>query len=372
MNPRAMPGRPAGAGWVVGVLTAFVCGIAQASEPAGELRLLASERESLTTWRAEAEWRGTQRLPAPAGSGLSLGWNVLAAHERTQGQQGLDDSRVNELQLSLERGAWGFSAGRKIVSWDVGYGWRPNDVVQREQRRTLAGTTQAGRPLLQAEYFGSDSALSLVWVNPQHQRDDNTGADESALAARAYWRRGALDLHGFARAGRHSRGSLGTAFVWVATDAVALHGSLRALQRADDGMGSAVAPAGAATQALIGLNWTGDARQSVIAEAWHDGTAPSDATWRAWGNRPRAAPGANLRRDNLFLRLAWQPEPWLFSLDALVTPADGGAIVTASAQWQGDRWRLNLALRHLGGRNGSVIEQLPGRRQALLMATWPF
>ncbi len=349
----------------------LACGLGTGPARAdGELRLSASERERITSWRAEAEWRGSQRLPAPAGSGLSLGWNLLAAHERTEGSDGRDDSRVNELQLSLEQGSWGFSAGRKIVSWDVGYGWRPNDVVQREQRRTLAGTTQPGRPLLQAEYFGSDSALSLVWVNPQHRDDQARGADEAALAGRAYWRLGALDLHGFARAGRHSGGSVGTAFVWVASDALAVHGSLRALQRADERGGSG--SGGGSGQALVGFNWTGAARQSVIAEAWHDGSAPSDAQWRAWGNRPRAALGPNLRRDNLFARLAWQPEPWLFSLDALVTPADGGTSVTAALQWQGDRWRLNAALRHLGGRNGSVIEQLPGRHQALLMASWSF
>ena len=34
-------------------------------------------------------------------------------------------------------GAWEWTAGRKVVGWDVGYGFRPNDLVQQEQRRTL-------------------------------------------------------------------------------------------------------------------------------------------------------------------------------------------------------------------------------------------
>src|SRR5574337_600885 len=120
------------------------------------------------------------------------------------------------------------------------------------------------------------------------------------------------------------------------------------------------------SQALVGASWTGRAQQSVLIEAWHDGAALADAAWDDWLARNRAlaaspAPtivraanlawqatpfdSVSLRRDNLYLRLAWQPTPWLVALDALVTPADRGRIATASLQWQGDRWRVDAALR---------------------------
>jgi len=74
----------------------------------------------------------------------------------------------------------------------------------------------------------------------------------------------------------------------------------------------------------------------------------------------------------VFVRLAWQPDHWLLSLDALVTPADRGRTVTLGVQWQGDRVRLNAAWRAYGGPNDALLAQLPQRRVGLLAATWSF
>ena len=81
---------------------------------------------------------------------------------------------------------------------------------------------------------------------------------------------------------------------------------------------------------------------------------------------------ASLRRDNLFIRASWQPGPWLWTLDALIHPADRGRMFTAGLQWQGDRIKLNASWRVLGGPAESVMAQLPQRRSALLAATWAF
>lgn len=327
------------------------------------------------------------------------------------------EGRFNELALSGALGDWQWSAGKQRVAWDVGYAFRPNDVVGQEARRTLLSTATEGRPAVQLERFwGADQALSLVWANPQHagggQRDAR-GADEAALALRGYQRLGALDAFAFGRWGRHSGASLGAALAWVATDALELHASWRVLHGSD---GWRIDPAagehpqaanpwqlgaqGGASQWLLGLSWTGESRQSVLLEAWHDGTAPSDAAWDRWQQRNRALAlfgatpglpdalrtavagnlawqtsplgGAGPRRDHLFARLSWQPEPWLLSLDALVEPADRGRVITASLQWQGDRWRLQGAWRQSGGPDRSVLGSLPTRRTAMLAATRSF
>src|SRR5438445_2388540 len=86
---------------------------------------------------------------------------------QAEGQATSSTARFNELYASGDFGAWQMSAGKKVVGWDVGYGFRPNDVVQQEQRRTLLTLTQEGRPLLQLERFDAETASSLVWVNPQ-------------------------------------------------------------------------------------------------------------------------------------------------------------------------------------------------------------
>lgn len=355
----------------------------------------------------QAELRHTQRL----GAGLSLQGNALLAHDKLEGRRGSDASRVNELHVAWDLGAWQLAAGKKVLGWDVGYGFRPNDVVQQEARRTQFGQTPEGRPLLQAEHFSADTAWTLVAVQPERWNTDadrQRGAREAALAGRVYQRLGALDLHGFARHGRHTGASAGVALAWVATDALELHASARAFRRTDGWRLDAGAPTlsttnpwqpatqGGGTQWLVGGQWTGGPSLSVMLEAWHDGTALSDAEWGRWGERNaalaaiatqparRSAAAGNLawqatpfdaqslRRDNVYLRLAWQPTDWTLSVDALVTPADRGRILSAAVQWKGDRWRLDASLRLYGGPAPAAFSQLPLRRSLVLAATFGF
>ncbi|MDP1648688.1 MAG: hypothetical protein Q8M01_10885 [Rubrivivax sp.] len=358
--------------------------------------------------QAEAELRQTQHGKA-LGLPLALTVNALLQATAVEHEASRADARFNELHLNADLGAWQASAGRKVLGWDVGYGFRPNDIVQQETRRALLTSTPEGRPLAMLEQFGAEHALALVWANPQRWNDaadGSRGAGESAWALRGYRRLGALDAHGFARHGRHTGASIGAALAWVATDELEVHASWRRLEShdgwaiapgADDALHSAnpwrQALRGAATQWLVGANWTGLAQQSLMVEYWHDGTALADGEWDAWRQRnaalaatPAPAMAAagnlawqatpfdtpNLRRDNLFVRLAWSPERWQCTLDMLFAPADRGRIVTAGVQWQGERWRLNAAWRATGGPAASVFAQLPTRRSGLLAATLSF
>jgi len=366
--------------------------------------------------RIEAELRGSWH-PAATRPWLSvLAADVLLAADRPEGGPTDNASRINELHAASDFGAWQFGVGKKIVGWDVGYGFRPNDVVEQERRRTLLPQTPEGRPLLEAEHFAAEQAATLVWVNPNHAGDPvdaQRGALENALAARWYTREGAADWHLFARWGEHTRGSIGAALAFVATDELELHASARALQRHDGWTLDAqagLAPVasnpwsqatlGSTSQWLVGASWTGQQQQSVLLEYWYDGTTLSDDDWSRWmarnqalaafGALPGLPPGPvtaaagnlawqttpldvpNLRRDNLFVRLAWQPDHWLLSADALITPADRGRIVTLGVQWQGDRWRFNAVLRAYGGPDGALLAQLPQRRVGVLGAAWAF
>lgn len=366
--------------------------------------------------RVEAQLRGAWHPAATRPWLSSLAADVLLAAERREGQATINDSHINELHAGSDFGAWQLAVGKKIVGWDVGYGFRPNDVVQQERRRTLLPQTPEGRPLLQVEHFGAEQAVTLVWVNPNHAGDPDEaqrGASENALAARWYLRQGAADWHLFARWGEHTQASAGAALACVATDELELHASARALQRhdgwqidpqADDSLVAvnpwAQATLGGTSQWLLGASWTGQQQQSLLLEYWYDGTTLSDTQWDRWvarnqglatfGALPglptslvRAAAGnlawqatpfdtPNLRRDNLFVRLAWQPDHWLLSADALITPADRGRIVTLGVQWQGDRLRLNAVVRSYGGPANSLFAQLPQRRVGVLAAAWAF
>ena len=315
---------------------------------------------------------------------------------------------VNELFAAHDGGAWQYSAGKKIVAWDVGHGFRPNDMVQQEERRTLASSTAEGRPLVMAEHFTADTAWSLVAVNPT-AAPEARGALEPALAGRFYQRAGAVDWHGFARLGAHTGASVGAAMAWVASEALELHGSLRYLRRVDS---QAIKPTATGLvasnpwqahtqedvpQLLLGGTWTAESQLSLLAEAWWDGAAQSNAQWDAWAQRnaqlaaltllgaPATAVAGNLawqadafgvspnlRRSNVLLRLSWQNGAWSPALDVLYTPADRGRMVTASLNWQGDRVQVQGGWRGYGGPADAVLAQLPSRSTAYLSASWPF
>ena len=359
------------------------------------------------------------RASAKAG-GLGLNTTVTLQSQRPEGGRGSSQGWVNEAVVngSLGSGAaagWQWSAGKKVVSWDVGYAFRPNDVVQQEARRALAPATLEGRPLLMAEHYSASTAFSLVWVNPTKPRTA-TGATEPALAARVYHRDGDVDWHGFARHGLRTGTSLGAAASWVASDALELHASVRGFQHSDGlAWSSAAAPAspapqaatpwtthtgGASSQWLVGCTWTAQNQLSLLAEAWYDGTALPNTAWQAWATRnqglsnlasrgvPAAAVAGNLawqsaafnasgasaslHRQNLYARLSWTHDAWQPAIDVLYHPEDRGRMLTASLAWQGDRVKLEGGLRLNDGPKAAVVRQLPVQRQGYVMGTWVF
>jgi hypothetical protein len=396
---------------------------ADAVELAGQLRTVWTQREAahagplaqanaLQPGIGEAEKSGATaqfdlRATTQAGP-AQLNASATVLTQQTEGGSATHISRFNEAYAAGQALGWQWSAGKKVVSWDVGYAFRPNDLVQQEVRRTLAADTLEGRPLLMAEHFDGDTAWSVVWVNPTEERSGGS-LDEAALAARLYQHHGSADWHVFARQGGQTGTSLGAAASWVATDALELHASVRAYRRVL-GLESNVTGAGLAAdnpwqttlsgggrQLLVGGTWTSESQVSVLVEAWHDDTALSDSQWNDWTARNHALPGwlskgvpagavagnlawqgnafgvsSSLRQDNLFVRLSWQQDRWQSALDVLYTPADQGSVSTASVIWSGERFKFEAGLRAHGGPGDAVVRQLPVQRQAYVSGTWAF
>ncbi|MGQ0709072.1 MAG: hypothetical protein ACT4NV_04920 [Rhodoferax sp.] len=406
-----------GCAWAAALTAALSPAQAQAQAPqwSGQLRWLATPAQANSLGpaaQANALRPGTVAAPFAGSSaqalleGQAAGWN--AAWTLQQGDDATDlQSGTRALYWAHSDGAWEWSAGRRVVGWDVGQGWRPNDLVQQEDRRTLVSTPATGRGVLMLQHFGEGSAWALAAVNPGASPQDRL-AQEPAVVARAYWQQGVLDLHAFARQGARTGASAGTALAWVADDALELHTSLRWLQDADtrelapgtSGIAAANpwrdASTGSATQALVGGTWTYGA-WSTLLEAWWDGTALSDAQWDAWNARnaelqrlaalgaPASAVAgnlawqldalgarANLRRHSVLLRQSWQEGAWSAALEWLYTPADRGSVATASLQWQGDRVRLEAGVRSSAGPQDAVLAQTPSARSAYVVAAWAF
>ena len=400
----------------------LVC-MAQGTEVSGQIRSDWISRQAAETGplaQANGLQVGTAAVAASAatlqaelrasGSAGPVRWNATATAQvqAPDGASTATQSWINEAYASGTALGWQWSAGKKVVSWDVGFGFRPNDVVQQEVRRTLASEALEGRPLLMAEHFDADTAWSLVWVNPaEHQA--NTGSKEAALSLRVYRRAGAVDWHGFLSQGEHTGTSVGVAASWVASDSLELHASVRAYAHADsistinsgaglssaNPWGSSLSDAG--QQVLIGGTWTSENQISLLVEAWHDDTALTDSQWNSWSTRNQALPlwaargvpaaavagnlawqgnafsvSKNLRQDNLFARLSWQQDRWQTALDMLYTPADQGSITTLSAIWSGEQFKIEGGLRVHGGPDSAVLRQLPVQQQAYVVGTWAF
>jgi hypothetical protein len=333
------------------------------------------------------------------------GWSLIWTGFDVQQQHAAPAASgvVDELVLDRQWAGAQWALGKKVMSWDVGFGFRPLDVVQQENRRALLVYALEGIPGVSAEVYGADWAWTFVLANP--------GSEEAALprndgsAAVRYFRRvGAADVYAVGRISRRDEAQAGSSFSWVVNDNFEWHASglyqrryeleLDELALAGTG-GPALSEADPmrvfarhnAPLGLVGATWTSEAGWSVLGEAWYDGTAYRASDWAALqtldarqlalqsaGAAPAAAVAANLAystdyylpvnllRGNLLLHASWKIDSFTPVLDVLETPGDGGIVVTASAQHEGNRWRLDTGVRAFTGRADSAYRRLPVSR----------
>jgi hypothetical protein len=315
---------------------------------------------------------------------------------------------VNQFYYDGElREGLGWTAGKKVISWGVGFGFRPLDVVQRENRRGVNLPALVGVPLLAVERFMTDAAWTLAWTSPGQGAGSAHGNDESrdsSLAFHWYQLAGSDDLHAVARLS-HRRGfEAGFGATRVVGEEWSFHGaalyerhyakSLNTL--AENGGLFATAdpmtstPLRNGAKAVAGTQWTGASGWSVLAEGWYDADAYNIAEWRRLdvltarqralvGLAPSAAVAGNvgwssqaylatnLLRENLLLRLSYDDgdgfKPYA---ELLATPRDGGKVLTVGAAHEGNRQRFSGGLRQLGGAEESVYARAPLKRMAWL------
>jgi hypothetical protein len=296
----------------------------------------------------------------------------------------------------------GWTAGKKLMSWGVGFGFKPLDVVQRENRRAVNPPALVGTSVLAVERFTASDAWTFAWTHPGagEGRDD---FHDASLALRWYRlsERGD-DLHAVARLS-HRRGvEFGAGATRVIGDEWSLHGAAlyerrtRRLTNAlteNSGVLAFADPmvervGGGGMKAVAGAQWTGDSGWSALAEAWYDADAYSRAQWQqldALTARQRAlaaiVPAAaiagnvarssqaylspNLLRENLLLRLGYDDRDGIKPYaELLTTPRDGGRVWTVGAGIDGNRQRLSFGLRQAGGNAASAYARAPVRRAA--------
>ncbi|MBI3530454.1 MAG: hypothetical protein HY067_21115 [Betaproteobacteria bacterium] len=335
--------------------------------------------------------------------------NLVSTVRTTAREASEPDNEIvlNELYYDTQVAGQRIGLGKKIMSWDVGFAFRPLDVIQQENRRALFTTTLEGIPYVSWERFGAEDAWMVVLANPGRSREVEARDDQS-LAIKYYLRSDRTDWHAVARISERYRGETGAAFSRVTGDGTELHASVLYQRRYEKQINrlagqNSVLLASAdpvetltyenGVKALLGFTWTGEAGWSLLGEAWYDGSAFTHSEWKALADLTRSQSGLqgmpgvpagaiagniawsaqffnhpNLLRENLLLRLSHRGESRSIdpALDVLVTPEDGGWVVTASAGYEGDRFRLDAGYRAYGGPKDAAYRLLPEDRVAFV------
>jgi len=159
----------------------------------------------------------------------------LQVTETVSKQAGSDPTSralINQAYFDFGEGELRGSAGKKVLSYDVGYAFRPLDLLQREARLQVLPPALEGVNQVTIERFSAERAVGVIVANPGNGREPDPKDDGSA-SLRYYQRAGTADLHGTARYSERFRLEAGAAFSAVPHESLELHGSALYQQRSE-------------------------------------------------------------------------------------------------------------------------------------------
>jgi hypothetical protein len=319
-----------------------------------------------------------------------------------QGKDTQKSADVKELFYDFSAAGLEWSIGKKVMSWGVGYAFRPLDVIQQEMRLADRPRALEGVPLIATEVFTSNSTLTAVLFNRFSLGKHELDFAENELAINYYSLRGDADVYTVAYANEHEDYMLGAGFATVIGEHLEWHSSAaffsnykRYLRDPDAPLLSQTDPFSSrsfdhAAKLLTGGTWTWASGVSLLLEAWYDGTAYTKDDWQHlnktakeqralldsapeeavynnlnWANRAYQSP--SLLQNNVFLRLSYDGEKLDPAFDILWTPQDNGLMYRLSLDMEYNRFvRFFLTYRQFAGAKDSVFAQAPVERVIIL------
>ncbi|MFV5215843.1 hypothetical protein ACLIIZ_19145 [Azonexus caeni] len=329
--------------------------------------------------------------------------------ETRQGQADRLRTDLNQFYFDSALGdglAW--TIGKKVLTWGIGFAFRPLDVVQRENRRSVTDPMLVGIPLLSVEKFSINQAWTAVWTQPG-QGGDKRDRDDEALAFRWYKVDDKDDLHAVARFSRTRKFEAGFGANRVIGNEWSVYGGTLYSHRYPKTINTLGETGGTfvltsplvrqsgdhANKSVVGAQWTGVSGWSALLELFHDGEAYRKSDWRrldalvarqhlnaalapaavfnanlAWS--ANAYTQVNVHRDNALFRVSYDNgdgfKPYV---ELLNTPTDGGLVTTLGASYEGNRFKISGGVRHLGGDSDSVYARAPERYMAWVQLSCP-
>ncbi len=290
----------------------------------------------------------------------------------------------------------GWTVGKKVMTWGVGFGFKPLDLIQREDVRLMNPEPLVGKYIFSLDKYTANQSWSMILANPFMERKNNEDRDPS-LTLRWYRFAGNSDLYGIFRLSKKRKIEMGLGFTHIIGDKWSIHGAglfqERSHQKKNALLGSRKyfsnsdpmreGHYGNHLKAVLGLQWTGSSGWSVLLEGWYDGDAYKRKDWKALhaltreqramsthvpsvlshGNiaaSSQAYLAPNLMRENLLLRISYDNRNgFLIYGDILTTPSDGGMVYTLGASWERNRSKLTMGWRHYQRKNNSAYGHSP-------------
>ena len=313
--------------------------------------------------------------------------------------QNLDANlQLQELVYDFSFANYDASMEKKVVSWGVGYGFRPLDIIQQESRLAWQSLSTEGVYMFAMHDYDDGGSDSLVLHRLSEEQIDGRYRYRSALAWQHYLLLNNTDIYSVAQLDEASNYKMGAGFSQVVGDHLEWHASFLYLSRYEKFTRDTAAPLIATTdpfrpeihqhglEALLGVSWTWRSGLGMMLEAWYDDRAYSQKAWQdlfELGNQQRALLGgptpesaiynnlnwnsrafntASLMQKNVLLRVNYEGEEFDPSFYYLWSPEDGGYIANLDIIRElGENSHLYLSWRKFGGNEDAVYAQLPSR-----------
>lgn len=372
---------------------------------------MGGQKDIFDNYQADALFRGKYKL---------LYFDAYGFAKRTSEEDSYKDKidgKLNELYLQKTFDNSTISLGRRITSWGYGEVFRPLEIVQSVNRRTLLYSATKG--VLGGNYFYSvdDQNTEIVVSETEARQLDKNETKPVQIAVQQFWRFEGGDAQIVARYEKESAATLGLGTSRTVTDSLLLFTSMTVqnhfvasdfniqnwdsnadiptkINTLNSNLGNTISSVKKdnALKANVGGSYSWPSRVTVSFEYWYDGTARTKDEWKkifgfaddAQSLRPissevnqliNAHLGAvnedlsqyiNLSQHNFYFRLAYTWEKWEPSVDVLGNPEDGGLMASASVDYKLDDILLRFGIRNYGGQSESVIANLPTSNDAFL------
>lgn len=290
----------------------------------------------------------------------------------------------------------GWTVGKKVMTWGVGFGFKPLDLVQREDVRSINAPPLLGSYIFALDQYTENRSLSVIFANPFLDRASDEKRDPS-VSFRWYRLAGNNDFYGTTRLSKRRKVEAGLGFTHIINDEWSIYGSGLYQKRSHlkkntlldsdhyfaDQDPMQAGDYGRHWKALLGAQWTGKSGLSVLFEGWYDGDAYKKKDWKALneltqkqkqvavkemaqllsGNvaaSSQAFLAPNLLRENVLFRVSYDDSKGrkLFT-DVLVTPRDGGSVFSLGFEWQRNRSKLSTGYRQYLSKENSAFGQAP-------------